>query len=62
MRIVNVSKDLGELCTYEVDTLEQGSDVTGLPRTEHKFLIEGHQRRQSVFALIAKAAAKTTEL
>lgn len=53
--ITNTS-DLADLSNYAVIASERGSDVTGLPDQTVGFEIEGHDRRQSVWSLVAKAA------
>jgi len=53
--IANIS-DLAELSSYVVVAAERESDVTGLPSQSAGFEIHSHERRQSVWGLVAKVA------
>ncbi|WP_019197324.1 hypothetical protein [Afipia birgiae] len=59
MRIANCS-NLADLSNYRVEATEGRNDVAGLPPRSVSTTIEGHNRRQSVWSLIAKAAAAAT--
>lgn len=53
--IANIS-DLADLSSYAVLAAERESDVTGLPSQSAAFEIHSHDRRQSVWGLMAKVA------
>jgi hypothetical protein len=55
MRIANVS-DLSDLSDYAVAVMEGANPLTGLPARTASCKVVGHNRRQSVWALLAKAA------
>lgn len=54
--IANIS-DLSDVSDYLVAGYERASDVTGLPYRGKTTRVVGHTRRQSVWALVEKAAA-----
>jgi len=54
--IANIS-DLADVSDYLVTGYEHASPVTGLPDRGSTARVIGHERRQSVWALIEKAAA-----
>jgi len=56
LRISNVS-DLAPLSNYCVDVLEAANHLTGSPARVGGCRVEGHDRLQSVWALIERAAA-----
>ncbi len=53
--IANIS-DLAGLSNYAVLAAEKSSDVTGLPTQSAGFEIHSHDRRKSVWGLVAKVA------
>ena len=53
--IANIS-DLADVSSYAVLAAERESDVTGLPSQSAGFEIHSHDRRQSVWGLVAKVA------
>jgi hypothetical protein len=55
MRIANTS-DLADVSTYEVDVLEAANPLAGTGPRNGSCSVENHDRNQSVFALIARAA------
>jgi hypothetical protein len=54
--IGNVS-NLAEVSDYEVAASEGANPLTGTPAWKGRGLLHQHDRRQSVWALVAKAAA-----
>jgi hypothetical protein len=54
--ISNVS-DLAPVSNYRVDVLEAANHLTGSPARTGRCHIENHDRHQSVWALIERAAA-----
>jgi hypothetical protein len=56
MRIANVS-DLADISDYEVDVLEAANPLAATGPRNGSCRVEGHDRRQSVWALLARAAA-----
>jgi hypothetical protein len=55
--IANIS-DLADVSDYLVSAYETASDVTHLPYRGRTFRVRDHQRRQSVWALVERAAAQ----
>jgi hypothetical protein len=55
LRIGNVS-DLADISDYRVEAMEAANPLSGQPARSGTCTITGHDRRQSVWALIAKAA------
>jgi hypothetical protein len=55
MRIANVS-DLADISDYAVDVLEAANKLAGTNPRSGSCRVEGHDRRQSIWALIAKSA------
>lgn len=55
MSISNVT-DLADLSDYRIDAREGENALANLPPRNMSALVEGHDRRQSVWCLIAKAA------
>jgi hypothetical protein len=55
MRIANVS-NLADVSDYAVAVMEGANPLTGLPARTASCKVVGHDRRQSVWALLAKAA------
>jgi len=55
MRIANVS-DLADKSDYRVEVMEGRNPLTGEPPRSAFCDVVGHDRRQSVWALVAKAA------
>lgn len=62
LRISNVS-DLASISSYEIDVAEAANHLTGMPARVGTCRVEGHDRHQSVWALVerAAAAARTAE-
>jgi hypothetical protein len=56
MSIANVS-ELAEFSDYVVEAMEARNDLAGLPSRTMSASVEDHNRRQSVWALVARAAA-----
>lgn len=56
-KVENITS-LAEVSDYRVEAVEAASDVTGLPNAHLVFEVAGHQRRQSVWALVRQVAAK----
>ena len=56
LRIANVS-DLSQISDYEVDFLEAANPLCGTPARIARIRVEGHERAQSVWVLIARAIA-----
>ena len=55
LRIGNVS-DLADISDYAVDILEAANPLADTPARNGGCRVEGHDRRQSIWALIARAA------
>jgi len=55
MRIANVS-DLADCSDYRIEVTEGRNKLTGDPPRSAACEVVGHDRRQSVWALVAKAA------
>jgi hypothetical protein len=55
MRIANVS-NLADVSDYAVAVTEGANPLTGLPARTASCKVVGHDRRQSLWALLAKAA------
>lgn len=55
MRIANVSA-LADISDYRIDATEARNPLTGEPAKSAAFEVAGHDRRQTVWALVAKAA------
>lgn len=55
MRIANVS-NLADVSDYVVDVMEGANPLTGTPARTASCRVTGHDRRQSVWALVAKAS------
>lgn len=55
MKIANIS-DLAETSNYRVEATEGRNDLANLPSRRVSFIIERHDRAQSVWDLITKAA------
>jgi hypothetical protein len=60
-RIGNVS-NLANTSDYVVTAKEGDNSIVGTPAWESKGRLDGHDRRQSVWALVAKAAAWAAEV
>jgi hypothetical protein len=58
MRIANLS-NLGDTCDYSVEVTEAANDLTGDPSWNGKCVVLAHDRRQSVWALMARACEET---
>jgi hypothetical protein len=57
MRIANVS-DLADLSDYSIQSLESANPLSGAPARLTECSVTGHDRRQSVWALLEAAAAE----
>jgi hypothetical protein len=57
MNIGNQS-DLADISNYKIDAMESANRLTGTPPRYATCTVIAHDRRQSVWALIAKAAAE----
>jgi hypothetical protein len=55
MRIANIS-NLADVSDYAVVVMEGPNPLTGLPARTASCKVVGHDRRQSVWALLSKAA------
>ena len=55
MRISNLS-DLAPISDYKVQVTEASNPLTGTPSRECDCVVRGHNRAQSVWALLAKAS------
>ena len=55
MRIANIS-NLADVSDYAVDVMEDVNPLTGSPARIASCRVTGHDRRQTVWALLAKAA------
>jgi hypothetical protein len=60
MRIANVS-ELADVSNYQIDVMECSNPLTGTPPRNGSCTVENHDRRQSVWALVAKAAQAALE-
>ncbi len=60
MRIANLS-NFGDTCDYAVEVMEAANPLTGDPPWNGKCIVLAHDRRQSVWALIARACEETLE-
>jgi hypothetical protein len=60
MRIVNVS-NLADVSDYVVDVVEGENPLTGAKSRKAACMISAHDRRQSVWALLAKACPEITK-
>ena len=57
MRIANVS-NLSDLANYAVDVIEGANPLAGTRARNARCTVERHDRRQAVWALLAKAAGE----
>jgi hypothetical protein len=55
MSILNVS-DLAEVSDYRIEAFEVRNPLTGSPSSAPRGVVRAHNRAQSVWALVAKAA------
>ena len=55
MRIANLT-DLADISDYSVDVLEAANPLVGTPPRNGSCSVERHHRRQTIWALIARAA------
>jgi hypothetical protein len=60
MRIANLS-DLADCSDYRIEATEGRNPLTGDPPRSASCEVTGHDRRQSVWALVAKAAEAACE-
>jgi len=56
LKMSNVS-ELASISSYEVDAMEAANPLCGTPARAVSFRIDGHKRAQSVWVLLARAAA-----
>jgi hypothetical protein len=56
MQIGNVS-DLADISDYRINAMESANPMTSKPAVSATGIVVGHDRRQSVWSLIAKAAS-----
>lgn len=54
--------DMADVSNYQVLIREEANPMTKSNRVDREFMIDNHLRRQSVFALIARAAQKFCDL
>ena len=59
MNIGNVT-DLADVSDYKIDAIEAANPLAGTRPRSGTCVVSGHDRRQSVWALIAKAADEIT--
>ena len=57
MRVANLS-NLADTSDYSVEVMEAANHLTGSRRRRAACAVRAHDRRQSVFALLAKACAE----
>lgn len=57
MRIANLS-DLADVSDYSVEVMEAANPLTGTPARDGDCRIERHDRRQSIWKLLARAATE----
>lgn len=57
MRIANVS-DLANVSDYAVDATENANPLSGTALRNTKCTVRAHNRRQSIWALLAKASGE----
>jgi hypothetical protein len=48
--------NLAPISDYQVEMMEAGNPLTGTPPTKGDCIVRGHDRAQSVWALVAKAS------
>jgi len=60
MTIANVS-NLADRSNYTIEAMEGANPLTGLPPTNISTAVHNHDRRQSVWVLIAEAAAAAAQ-
>jgi hypothetical protein len=60
MRIANVTR-LADVSDYEVNVLEAANPLANTPPRNAGYCVKSHDRRQSVWALIARAANAAME-
>jgi hypothetical protein len=58
MRIANLS-NLADTSDYSVEIMEAANQLTGDPSWNAKCVVLAHDRRQSIWALIARACEET---
>ncbi|CEG10163.1 hypothetical protein BN961_03600 [Afipia felis] len=61
MRIANIS-NLADKSNYAIDFKEEANPLTGKPRRDAACTVLDHDRRQSVWALVAKASEEIIKL
>jgi len=57
MRIANIS-DLADISDYVLEAMEAANPLTGAPARKGNIVLYHHDRRQSVWALLARAASE----
>jgi hypothetical protein len=60
MWISNIS-DLASISDYRVEVIEESNPLTGASSRKAGCIVRGHDRRQSVWALVAKASQEMLE-
>ena len=60
MTIANVS-DLANISDYEFEARERANPIAGTPARETTGMVRGHDRRQTVWSLVGKAAKAAAE-
>jgi hypothetical protein len=61
MRISNIS-NLADFSDYRVEAMESANPLTGEPTRNAECMVLGHDRRQSVWALVAKACEEIVKV
>jgi hypothetical protein len=59
MRIANLS-DLTDICDYSVEVVEGANPVTGTKARKAACMVLAHDRKQTLWALLAKASTEIT--
>jgi hypothetical protein len=57
MSVANVS-NLADVSNYDITVIEAANPLTGAPARMHALVVDGHERKQSVWKLIARAVAQ----
>jgi len=57
MQIANIT-DLADISDYHIGAIEGANPLTGTPPRSATCLVAGHERNQTVWALVAKAASE----
>lgn len=59
--VIGNTSDLADSSDYEITASENGADHLGIAPSEAKFSIKSHVRKQTVWALLARAAAEAVK-